>query len=175
MRTYIIITAITILGVAACASSEETTNTHSAVPDVPVPDTTSLIVTISTPETTGRIFEFDSTASGWSGYVYEYISDSKGTVQITGKSGIKPRLGWHDFEQMADFYKIFSLPNQRDIEGREPVEQTNKVSFIFTVKRNGKSRQFSYINPASELNDYWQSANTFAFVAYLLDDFEIVR
>jgi len=175
MRTCIIITAITILGVAACASSEETTTAHSAAPDVPVPDTTSLVVTISTPETTGRIFEFDSTASGWSGYVYEYISDNKGNAQITDKASIKPRLGWDDFEQMADFYKIYSLPNQRDIEGRKPVNQKNNVSFVFTIKRDGKTRQFTYINPANELNDYWQSANAFAFVAFLLDDFEIVR
>lgn len=165
-----------MLGFAACASSEETKSAHSSGSDQNnVPDTTSLIVAVSAPGSAGRIFEFDSTASGWSGNVYEYRSDNKGNAQITGKSVIKPRLGWGDFEQMAGFYKIFSLPDQDEIEGREPVKQTNNVSFVFTVKRNGKSRQFTYINPANELNDYWQSANAFAFVAYLLDDFEVVR
>ena len=140
--------------------------------------TTSIVVVLKSSNPYNGRFQFDSTSTGWRGELqtFQMVGDSMKIVEI---NTLQPKENWAEFNDFLNFLKIYTLPDQKDIDGymdnpRGSRDNPFNVQIVVQTRRaNGSMNKYVYSNPAIETKDYWQSSNIITFVSYLTTEFEI--
>lgn len=140
---------------------------------VAIPDTTRFLnMTIN-----GRVkYEFTKTDSSWTGVALQYDTNDPQTRKVVRQIPLSPAYGWSDFEDMVQFLKIYTLPDQSEIDGHQVAAvNAQSRSYRFTVYDGEKSRSYFYFNPEGEASQYWQSQNVITFGSYIITEMQVLE
>jgi len=175
----LLLLCIALVGIN-CKSTEDTVITPpvqqeeiNSVEKTATPDTTRFItMTIN-----GRVkYEFTKIDTNWTGVALQFDTNDPETRKIVRKLSLSPTFGWSDFEDMIRFLKIYSMPDQQEIQNHEPGPLTEQSrSYKFTVFDGDSTREYFYYNPEGEASQYWQSQYIITFGSYVTTEMEVIE
>lgn len=121
-------------------------------------------------------YRFTEMEDQWLGKLTQFDSGDANTRKIVKTYSIQPKLGWSDFEDMVEYLKIETLPNQTDIKSRKAslVSQISRA-YEFTINDGDSERSYAYYNPEGELAQNWESQNVVTFGTYLVSEMQIIQ
>ncbi len=118
-------------------------------------------------------YYFSYDGSSWNGELTQFDNNNPETRKVVRLLDIEPKIGWEDFELMVEYLKIYSLPNQKEIENRKPGAITEiSRAYEVSVFNENVDRSYTYFNPEGELTEHWQSRNIATFGTYLINEFK---
>lgn len=120
-------------------------------------------------------YRFTQIDGSWTGALTQFDSGNPETRKLVKTYSIQPKLGWSDFEDMVEYLKIETLPNQTDIKSRRSslVSDISRA-YEFTIMNKDSKRSYAYYNPEGELAQNWESQNVATFGTYLVSEMLIV-
>lgn len=185
-KTLLLVFSLLIV-FAGCKSGEKTSSSPSPtpIPKDPIPE----MLNDSEPEPGEAVpqeriavtinervkYIFRKKNNNWIGEVIQFTSGNPDIREVQFTRNIYPELGWHDFENMVSFLKIYSLPDQSEIENRVPGAITSQSrSYKLSVSKNDSTRSYQYYNPEGGASNYWQDQNIVIFGSYLVSEMKSV-
>jgi hypothetical protein len=144
-----------------------------SIADIATPDTSRFIsMTIN-----GRVnYEFTKIDTNWTGVAIQFDSSDPQTRKTVREIPLSPTYGWSDFEDMVQFLKIYSMPDQQEIKDRKPGPLTDQSrSYKFTVFDGESTRSYFYYNPEGEASQYWQSQYIITFGSYVTTEMKTIQ
>lgn len=121
-------------------------------------------------------YQFTKSNDEWTALLTQFDSGDPNNRKVVKTYTIVPKLGWDDFEDMVNYLKIESLPNQTDIKSRKASNVSNiSRAYEFTIYNGNTTRHYAYYNPEGELGQNWESQNVVTFGTYLVSELSIIQ
>lgn len=179
LKSYLLAFGTILLFGYACQSSQAVVQKETDVNDVKVSEIINdeanpdkeIVVTIN-----GMVkYSFVKIDNKWQGQVTQFDSNNPQTKKVVRVMKVQPELGWEDFEDMAAFLNVYTMPDQSEIENRKagPITDESR-SYEFTVFDGNNTRSYSYFNPEGESGEHWQSQHITIFGSYIATEMKIV-
>ncbi|MEP1151485.1 MAG: hypothetical protein ABJH08_07120 [Balneola sp.] len=180
LKSYLLTFGTALLFGYACQSSQAVVqNETNAVDDPKVSESIDgevnpdkkIDVTIN-----GMVkYSFVEIDDEWQGQVTQFDSNDPQAKKVVRIMEVQPELGWEDFEDMAAFLNVYTMPDQSEIENRKagPITDESR-SYEFKVFDGNNTRSYSYFNPEGESGEHWQSQHITIFGSYIATEMKIV-
>lgn len=180
---YCLLSAFLVSGIAGCASSESVKSSESE----PSANEKAVVVESAKEEKSidkqiivvinDRVkYTFTKQDTSWKGTATQFDSYDPETRKIVRVLSLNPTYGWSDFEDMVQYLKIYTLPDQTEIIKRKagPLTQESR-SYQFTVYDGETTQNYTYYNPEGEATNHWQSNFVVTFGSYIASEMNVVE
>lgn len=183
LHKYWVLIALLFSGIVGCASTETVQPSESE----PIANEKEVVVESANAEKNiakqiivvinGRVkYTFTKQDTSWTGTATQFDTNNPETREIVRVFSLNPTYGWSDFEDMVQFLKVYTMPDQADIENRKVGSITTESrSYQFTVYDGEATRNYTYFNPEGEATDHWQSQYIVTFGSYLATEMNTVE